>query len=399
MISAKSVEMVEAGRPQVGAVQEPAAAGQAPEKPQRFFHLDALRACLMFWGILVHTSTVAKSGFFGGCAELSGLVRMEAFFIISGFLAYMLLQKYGAAKTVRKRLVAIGVPFVAALLLLNPVTNYLIYVYHNSPLPFADYLAGKGTDGARGPMNWHLHLWFLVALFVYSLLAPLLARGIDTLLGKTRFPHTRRTPFLGGEFKFLAICATVAVACLASRVAFETVKPLLPGDAGYVLRSIGNFLPYYTLGMVLFASTDLRAVFSRAHWIQIAASCGLLYLVRESVGENPGRIGEAMILLSEAYVALGLSNLLFWLAEKLVRRENPALRFFSDAAYSVYLFHFLAIYLFAFLFKSLAPQANLMLTLVAAASFLALVCLHAFVIRRVPTLAFLFNGKPVKRAQ
>ena len=31
--------------------------------------------------------------------------------------------------------------------------------------------------------------------------------------------------------------------------------------------------------------------------------------------------------------------------------------------------------------------------------FGTLIALHAFVIRRVPALAFLFNGKPLKRAQ
>jgi glucan biosynthesis protein C len=396
MFSAKSVELVEPRPQMAGAAAD--APTQAVKKQQRFFHLDALRACLMFWGILVHTSTVAPSKFFRGCAEVSGLVRMEAFFIISGFLAYMLLQKYGGAKTVKKRLVAIGVPFVAALVLLNPVTNYLVFQYHNHSLPFADYLAGKGTEGGEGPMNWHLHLWFLVALFVYSLLAPFLGRAVDAFL-KGSGHNARRTHFLGDEFKFLAICVAVAVACLASRVGFELVKPLLPAEARYVVRSVGNFLPFYTLGMVLFASTGLRAVFSKVHWIQVVLSCGLLFAVHHYAGPNPGRFAEVSILAVQSYVALSLSSLLFWLAEKLVTRESPTVRFLSDSAYSVYLFHFLAIYLFAFLFRDAVPQVNGLLTLIAAATFGTLICLHAFVIRRVPVLAFLFNGKPLKRAQ
>ncbi|MCW1914799.1 acyltransferase family protein [Luteolibacter sp. GHJ8] len=396
MISAKSVESLASPSSEVGAAT--VVAGPVAKKSQRFFHLDALRACLMFWGILVHTSTVEHSKFFRGCAEVSGLVRMEAFFIISGFLAYMLLQKYGGAATVKKRLVAIGVPFIAALVLLNPVTNYLVFVYHNHPLPFADYLAGKGTAGGAGPMNWHLHLWFLVALFVYSLLAPLLGRMVDAVMAGNGSRNTRRTHFFSGEFKFLAICLVVTAACLGSRVCFEAVKPLLPEDARYVIRSIGNFLPFYTLGMVLFASTNLRAIFSKAHWIQIALSCGLLFLAHQQAGANPGRLEEVSILASQTYLALTLSSLLFWIAGKLVKRESTAVRFLSDAAYSVYLFHFLAIYLFAFLFRPLHSQVDLMLVLVAASTFGALILLHAFVIRRVPVLAFLFNGKPLKRA-
>lgn len=400
MISAKSVELAESARSHTtSATAAVPAQVQAAKKSQRYFHLDALRACLMFWGILVHASTVAPSKFFRGCAEVSGLVRMEAFFIISGFLAYMLLQKYGAATTVKKRLVAIGVPFVAALILLNPLTNYLVFQFHNHSLPFADYLAGKGTAGGKGPMNWHLHLWFLVALFVYSLLAPFLGRAVDAFLKESGPRNTRRSRFFGSGLKFLVICAAVVVACLASRVAFEAVKPLLPPDARYVVRSIGNFLPYYSLGMVLFASTGLRAVFSKVHWVQVAFSCGLLFFAHRYAGPSPGRLAEVLILASQTYVALTLSSLLFWLAEKLVKRESPIVRFLSDAAYSVYLFHFLVIYLFAFLLRDRVPQVNLMLALVAAATFGFLICLHAFLIRRVPALAFLFNGKPPKRPQ
>lgn len=396
MISAKSVELTESRLPEVEVHAGMRVEGA--KKSQRFFHLDALRACLMFWGILVHTSTVAPSRFFRACAEISGLVRMEAFFIISGFLAYMLLQKYGGRATVRKRLVAIGIPFVSALVLLNPVTNYLIFLFHNSPLSFADYLAGKGPGEPLGPMNWHLHLWFLVALFFYSLLAPFLGGAIDAIL-KRGASNTRRTGFFGSEMKFLGLCIAVAAACLASRIAYEVVKPVLPLESRYVLRSIGNFLPFYTLGMVLFASIGLRAIFSKAHWIQIALSCGLLLLADRYAGPNPGRLAEVSVLATQTYVALSLASMLFWVAGKLVRTESKIMRFLSDSAYSVYLFHFLAIYVFAFMFRNLVPHAGLMLTLVATATFLLLIGLHAFVIRRVPALAFLFNGKPPKRVQ
>ena len=398
MISAKSVELAESPRSHTaGVAATMPTQAQVTGKSQRFFHLDALRASLMFWGILVHTSTVEGSRFFTRCAELSGLVRMEAFFIISGFLAYMLLQKYGGTATVKKRLVAIGVPFVAALVLLNPVTNYLIFVYHNHPLPFADYLAGKGTEGGEGPMNWHLHLWFLVALFVYSLLAPLLGKMVDAVIGRAGSRNTPSPRLIAGEFKFLAICVVLSVACLGSRICFEAVKPVLPEDAWFVVRSIGNFLPFYTLGMVLFASAELRVIFSKAHWLQIALSCGLLALAHRHAGPNPGRLAEVSILVSQTYLALTLSSLLFWAAGKVVKGESVAVRFLSDSAYSVYLFHFLVIYLFAFLFKALQFDVNLMLALVAASSFGVLILLHAFVIRRVPVLAFLFNGKPPKR--
>lgn len=390
MIHAKSAEL---GEPVTTSVAEPVGSPAGP-RAQRFFHLDALRAALMFWGILVHSSTLDPgSNVFRSFAVVSGLVRMEAFFVISGFLAYMLLKKYGAMVTVKKRLLAIGVPFVTALVVLNPVTNFLIYTYHNGPISFLAYLTGEGITASRGPMNWHLHLWFLLALFVYSLLAPAVQRIIDLGLVPGRF--SIRPPGLA----FLAMCAGVTAGCLASRIGFEMVKDALPEGSHYVIRSIGNFLPFYILGMLLFASPRLREVFSKVHWLQVIVSCSLLFFVKRHAGTDPGRMLEVMILCLESYVAISLSSLLFWAAGKLVRGENETARLLSDAAYSVYLFHFLSIYFFAHLLRGVVPGSMLLLSLVAVATFFVTLAMHRIVISRVPVLALLFNGKPLRRSK
>lgn len=396
MIQAKSVPLTDPAALTPASVAEMSLASPAPAgKSQRFFHLDALRAALMFWGILVHASTVEHSVIFRAIATVSGLVRMEAFFVISGFLAYMLLKKYGAKAVVRKRMLAIGLPFVTALLLLNPLTNWLVYNYHNAPIPFADYLAGKGVAHPEGPMNWHLHLWFLVALLVYSLLAPLLGRAVDH--GLRLSWAGERITFQEGVFLWIGI--TMAVGCLGSRIAFEIVKPALPPDAHYVVRSVGNFLPFYALGMLLYASPAVREVFSKVHWIQTGLSCALLVTAHRLGGENPSRFAEIMILAAQTYVAVCLSSLLFWVAGKWVRRESATARSLSDAAYSVYLFHFLFLYLFAFLFRPWIGNPVALLAAISSATFLSTLCLHRFVIRRIPVLELLFNGKLPRRAQ
>lgn len=348
----------------------------------------------MFWGILVHASTVDPDNrVFHFFAVVSGLVRMEAFFVISGFLGYMLLKRYGASATVKRRLWTIGLPFVAALVLLNPLTNYLIFTYHNGPIAFADYLAGKGVDGASGPMNWHLHLWFLIALFIYSLVSPVAEWLIDKSLEICKF--SIRHPGAA----FFAMSVGLMFGCLASRIVFELIKDAIPVSSQYLIRSIGNFLPFYVFGMLLFASPRLRQVFSRVHWVQVLVSCALLLLVTHQFGpDENGMEQEVVILCLQTYVATTLSSLLFFLAGKWVREESKTVRRFSDAAYSVYLFHFLSIYFFAHLLRDVVPGSMLLLGLVSVVTFVATLSLHRFVIHRVPLLALLFNGKSVRRS-
>ncbi len=416
MFSAKTVQLL---GPAARQSRDAAAAAVLPhpgvKTGERYVHLDALRACLMFWGILVHVSNVAPNTFFQTCASVSHLVRMEAFFIISGFLAYMLLQKYGGGKTVRKRLVAVGVPLVAALLLLNPVTKYLAYVFYVHPISFADYVSGHGTANLgelsqagleakeiwTWPGNWFLHLWFLLALFFYSMLAPLLGKAVDLVMrdSQDRMPRPwtlgRLAPLVPG-LKFLMICLLVGSACVGWRVILSVISP---GKVDYVVSSIGNFLPYYTLGMVLFASHELRKIFASFHWVQLILSGCLYYFVHRVAGEDPGKVFEALLLMAKTYVALSLSSTLFWAAERFVKSEKPVARFLSEAAYTVYLFHFVVIYLFALLLRGAIPHTGLLLFTIAACTFATTIGLHAFVIRPLPPLAFLFNGKPPKRAK
>jgi glucan biosynthesis protein C len=360
----------------------------------RFFHLDALRAALMFWGILVHASTLDPGNHvFHFFAVVSGLVRMEAFFVISGFLGYMLLKRYGARATVKRRLLTIGLPFVAALVLLNPLTNYLIFTYHNGPITFADYLASKVPDRANGPMNWHLHFWFLIALFIYSLVSPVAEWLIDKSLEIFKF--SIRHPGAA----FFAMAVGLMFGCLASRIVFELIKDAIPVPSQYLIRSIGNFLPFYAFGMLLFASPRLREVFSRFHWVQVLVSCALLLLATHQFAPDGNSMEEEVVILClQTYLATTLSSLLFFLAGKWVREESKTVRRFSDAAYSVYLFHFLSIYLFAHLLRGFVPGSMLLLGLVSVLTFAATLSLHRFVIHRVPLLALLFNGRPVRRS-
>lgn len=369
-----------------------AAEGAVNQGSPRLFHLDALRALLMFWGVLVHSGTLDPGNrLFRSFSVASGWVRMEAFFIISGFLGCMVVKRYGAKDTLKRRLVAIGVPFLATLVLLNPPTDFLIHTFHNGPIPFVDYLEGKGAAGATGPMNWHLHLWFLIALLVYSLLLPWAVRLTER--GLAAIKVAIRPPGLA----FLAMSLGVVAGCLASRMVFELVKDVIPVPLHYVTRSIGNFLPFYLVGILLFASANMRDAFFKLHGVQLLASCGLFLLMKRLTGPDPGWIEEVVILSLQTYLAMTLSNLLFWLAGEWLRGDNRLVRSLSDAAYTVYLFHFLLIYVFAHLLRGLVPGSTLLLGLVAMATFGSALLLHRCVIRRIPLFALLFNGKPILR--
>jgi glucan biosynthesis protein C len=99
----------------------------APDNPLIRWHaMDALRASMMLFGILLHGSLAYTANFptpwpianplnhpfFASLALILHLFRMEVFFCISGFFGYQLLQKIGVSSFIKNRTRKIFIPFL-----------------------------------------------------------------------------------------------------------------------------------------------------------------------------------------------------------------------------------------------------------------------------------------------
>lgn len=342
-------------------------------------------------GVFVHTGTLEPSPIFRGIQFLSSVVRMEAFFIISGFMAYLMLQKYGALVTVKKRFITIGIPFIVTLVLLNPVTNYLIYVHHNAPISFASYLLDGGQENAAGPLVWHLHLWFLVSLLVYGIITPSVPYIIDISAKISLFTKVN----LGSNLIFAIICVAVPIACLSSRVVYEYLFERLFVDTGFsfIVRSTLYYFPFFFLGMTLYKFPRLLKTFSNFHPIHLIFSVGILSLSILYFDDLPKLVAETIRLLSKAYIAVSLSSTLFFVFHLFLSKRNPIFRYLSDASYSVYIFHFITIYVIADIFGFVFGEGQLYLFFVVVLTFIVTLLIHHFIIQRIEILRLMFNGK------
>ena len=368
-----------------------------PESPPttsvRYHSLDALRGLLMMYGIFVHTSTLGPSPILKTLAMLSGLVRMEAFFVVSGFLALMLLRKYGTRLTLVKRFASIGIPFAVTLVALNPVTNWLVYSYHNAPIPFWDYLVGSGVSSdPKGPMVWHLHIWFLVTLLLYALVTPLASSIVDWLRSSAVL---RRAETLPSAVVFALIGVGVAGACLGFRVFNDFVLevPLSYTPFAFIVKSTLVYFPFFFLGMLLFAVPWLLALFERMHWVHLAVGVALVIAARLGFDALPKLVAETFKLTSEAYLAVCVTSSLFCLFRRIVPGERPVARYLSDAAYAVYLFHYLTIYVLAWTLRPLLGENQLMYAAVVVGTAVITLLIYHYPVSRIRILGILFNGK------
>lgn len=344
----------------------------------------------MIWGIAVHTSTLGISPVLRDVARASGYFRMEAFMAISGLLTGLLIERFGAVPTLRRRLVALLVPLGTGLLLLNPLANYLAYVFHNGAISLAAYFRGETVAAPQGPMVWHLHLWFLIALGVYAVVTPLLARSVRGHLEVYRPLIRQASP----RSRFLLLCAGVPVACLAGRLVFEVLLERHLAESWlFLVRATFYYLPFFCLGLALYRSKLLLDAFARVRWSHLAAGVAFVMASRLVFTSIPKPLAETANLLSGAYLGVVLTATLFALARRLLAREVRWIGLLSDASYTIYLLHFLVIYAVALAARPWLGETPVLVVVVLVGTLAITFAVHHAVIRRIPLLRFLFNGR------
>jgi glucan biosynthesis protein C len=372
------------------------------EQPGRLVYLDHLRAFAMLFGVLVHATTLGAFGPLEAFAGISDQFRMGVFFAVSGFFAAMLIGRRGAGRFRRDRALAIGLPFLTALVLFNPPALWLVHAWHNpgSDLGPGAVLAAAfdAGNGLQGAVVWHLHLWFLAALLAYTLAAAPLAAA---LAAAARIPGLRRAcARIPAALVPLAVALAVAAAVVAMRALFTVaLKPL---DAPWIVRATLSYLPWYALGLLAWSE---RGLWQRLHRVDPVLIGTALLLWAVSRGMVPGLEvpaalrGPFEIARREIDVAACLCALL-WLFRRVLDRETAAGRALTDSVYTVYLLHYLALHLAGFALSPLLGADTAALFWAAAAlAFATTFALHRGVVARLPLLRLLLNGRPAGPAR
>jgi glucan biosynthesis protein C len=147
----------------------------------RFHSLDAVRAWALLAGIVLHATMSYLPGFGdlhwpiadASTGETMGLTffvihifRMSLFFIVAGFFARMLREKYGTSGLVRNRLRRIGLPLVASMVLIAPlVVVAIILAARMKGMGPVQPVAAAQPPIIGPPVPW-MHMWFLYLLLV-----------------------------------------------------------------------------------------------------------------------------------------------------------------------------------------------------------------------------------------
>lgn len=377
-----------------------------PGKSDYEHYWDPLRALLMLLGIPYHASLIYSHALpwdikdFDTSPLLSALgavlstFRMPAFFVVAGYFSTMVIGKKGKMRWLRQRFLRLGVPFIVAVLLLGPSQLFLLELagVAKGDIP-ADRLLESLPGLLRPSEQWIMHLWFLPALIVYSI-----------LLASLLF-LTEHQPLAHAKDWFDSLRQRHATLFFAALCTAPILWELMIYGSGLLAAKNGSrlfllyerasdpyarYLPFFLVGALLHRD---RALFHRFHQTGLLTGIVAAGAIATSVSlrlQNP-LSNSALLVLVSAIAAVATSRLLIDLACRYFDRPNRFARRMTDASFTIYLFHHPLIYAFGTLFILFALPPILEFAIIVAATTVVAYMLHQ-VIRLSPLVLFLFNG-------
>jgi glucans biosynthesis protein C len=372
----------------------------------RLYYMDAARGTMMLLGVFFHAALFyspenhqwvvqgndTRASFYY-LHELIFSFRMPVFFMISGYFCPLVLEKFGANDFLANKARRIGVPLISAAVLINTAQSYLLHVQRHGHLPIGDYLGSAAYWETWTNGEWVWHLWFLVNLLVYFLVAYLFARlaGLGfadrVTTGLTGFRATRGLPQVGLILP-LPLC----------NLTIDAAAYLLPWTQERVplgiisLHTVLQYVPYFVFGAICYYRESLFRRFTGLHWLSVLIwACAFAAYVH-----LPDRPDELPMLVLRRYVAFVLAwlgaSIVLRLFQVLIKSSSRLATVGVDASYTTYLFHHLLVLALGLGFMRLVWNPYLEYVLMVTITTVATLFIHYVLVARSRWLSMMFNG-------
>ncbi|GAA3093283.1 acyltransferase family protein [Streptosporangium carneum] len=355
----------------------------------RLLHVDNLRVALTALVVLHHVAVTYGNiplWFYTEPAkDPSGLLLdllvgldqaffMGLFFLISGFFTPGAHDRKGTGPFLRDRLVRLGVPLLAFLVLLRPLVNFGAYPSVAAAVGVADlpYWLFYVVTWDPGPM------WFVEVLLVFTGVYALWRRFAGPV------PHTTApaAPPPPGAGRVVAFVLGLAVVTFLWRLA-------VPIGAYWPVVGLPSpaYLPQYAslfaVGVLAGRGRWLEALSPRAGRLGLASAGVVTLVLLPLAGVASGALRTLVVATWESAFAVAVAVGLLWLFRARFDRQERRGRFLAEHAYTVYVVHPLVLVGLGYAFRPLEAPAVVKFALVAALA-LPLCWGLAYAVRSLP---------------
>jgi glucans biosynthesis protein C len=371
--------------------------------PKRLYYVDWLRAIAIVFIFLYHNNRfynasdwhISNAQLSIGSAVLVDTLNifiMPLFFFLSGAAIYYSLKSRTAGGFLKERVLRVMVPWVTlGMFVIGPIQVYLERITHgqftgNFFQFFPHYFEGLYGITPGGNFAFHgMHLWYLMLLFLFSLLflplfLPSKKNGFSVLsrLGeKLARPWGLLAPILG----------LVVASLLKELLGLGFTEQMGSWD-------VLSYMVFFLSGYMIFSSERFQEIVRRYAFVTLSAALvltayqWLFWIALESRGypDLRGFPAWAWVL---AIVGLGSRFLNF---------NNHRRETINEAVMPFYILHQTVILAIGFFVIPLALNVPAKLTIIIPSSFVGILAIY-WLVRQTNITRFLFGMKLVKRKE
>jgi len=293
--------------------------------------------------------------------------RIPLLFYVSGMGVAFAISRRDFKGLIKERTMRILVPFFFGTLVIVPLHVFLWQDYYSQPISYVFH---------------PYHLWFLGNIYIYVLVLSPIFFFLKSEKG------VKVKAWLN---KLFATPAGLMLMTIPFIIEAEIIQP--ESFETYSLTLHGFFIGFlaFLVGFVFVASgQNIWNTLRKWFWLLLILAFGL-YLIRVIYFEY--RTDEYLMALESNLWIFGV----FGLGYKYLNRPSKQLKYWSRAAYPVYILHMLFLYLGSYLIFGLGLNPWLEFILVVSFTFIGCWVSYEYVVRRVAFLRPLFGLKVNKR--
>lgn len=375
--------------------------------PARNYYLDWLRVIAILGVFIFHSQRFFDSydwhvknettyATLNTVETIGGMWGMPLIFVISGASAYYSIRKNGAARFFKQRALRLLVPLAVSIFTLGALMVYLERISHHQYVgSFFSWLPRyfDGWFGYGGNFAWMgLHLWYLEALFIFSLL--LLPVFAWTLQGSGR----RVLAWLGSLLSTPGVIYLLALPVIVLLILIDPRGGIL-ANHNFGGWSLPIYIFFFLNGFLLVSTQQLQESLHKLRWISLAGSLALLATLLKLVpGQALPSFGTSRYTLVMSLYGLdawcGVLAILGFTMKRLTR-QTLFLAYANEAVLPFYVIHQPVLLIIGFFIVQWPLSDLLKWAVIILASLVVILAIYEFAIRRVNPVRLLFGLKPM----
>jgi glucans biosynthesis protein C len=357
-----------------------------------FFHNARFYDTFSDWHVKNATTNIAASALI---AFMSQWI-MPLFFIIAGAGTYLALKARRPGQYIQERTLRLLIPLIFGMLVIVVPQAYFQALSHGENLGgynlFQIYWLYLQT---LPDLNW-FHLWFLVDLFIFSIIAlPLFITWGGA--GKSIISRLAAVLNRPWALSLLLVCSLAIVNIFIFPDGYWGYR-----NGGW---NIVAYLLFFISGYLILANPRIMEAVTKLRWVFlgvgiIAFSCLMAFFLDEMA--DPAKYyGSAGFIFGTIVQALGTWCLLLFilgLGNRFLNLTNKFLTYSNEAVLPFYILHQTVIISIGFYVVQWSAGIGVKYLTISTTSFIAIMLIYELLVRRINILRFLF-GMRLKRKQ